>query len=236
MGKLWILPVIALLKSYLYDVKKLVIILSVLLGLFASSESVSQKKYASVVYVRAGLTAFVPWEEHGETLFFPGLTIGPGLRIIQGRDFALVATLPVTVGAAFAEWDYSYLGVDVPAMLECHFGSSTGNTDKPMGFMLGAGVGYHYAGEYYYDYYDYDYEDHDGENRQLDFWGLRLAAGVTFGKDQAGNGDRMMIMAQYSKNLASEKKYTAGLGFYLSLGNKNVPQAQPLAEQPVQSR
>lgn len=177
--------------------------------------------------MRLGVTVFAPWTEHGDGPVFPAFTFSPGVRIVQGSDFALVASLPLSVGIAFAEMDYSYLGIDVPAMLEFHFGSATGNTNKTAGFMLGAGAGYQYAGETYNPYMvgydDYDYWD-TATVHQLDFWGYRLQAGVTFGKEREGQyGDRSMILLQYGRSLASDKKYTIGVGFYMSVGNRRVP-------------
>lgn len=194
--------------------------MTILIAIFSSS-SFAQKKYESNVYLRAGLTLFFPWESHGDELFFPSLSIAPGFRIVQGNDFALIATLPVSAGIVLNTWNDSYFGFDVPAMLELHFASATGNSLKNRaGFMLGAGAGYHFAGDYRYPYH-YDYEDPNlYEYRQLDFWGYRLMAGVSFGKDATGAGDRLMILGQFGQSLASEKKYTIGIGIYGIVGNR----------------
>lgn len=207
--------------------KRLYFLIPVLF-LSLSFSSIAQKKYASNVYVRLGGSLFFPWESQGNALFFPALTIGPGFRIIQGTDFALIASLPISAGAVFNTYNESYFGFDAPAMLEMHFGSATGNSkDKSAGFVLGAGAGYHFTGDYRYPYY-YDYENPDYyEYRQLDFWGYRLLAGVSFGKDRTGSGDRGMIAVQYGRSLASDKKYTIGVGLYGIIGNTKKSEEPP---------
>ncbi|MGE5107902.1 MAG: hypothetical protein ACM3H8_10180, partial [Sphingobacteriales bacterium] len=117
------------------------------------------------------------------------ITISPGLRLIQGKDFALSLTAPISIGASSRSNTYLDLGVDLPAMLETHFGSATGNQDKvSLGGILGAGVAYHYS-KNYYDSFD---------DVKVSFGGYRFHGGISFSKDD--NGDRFLILASMVEN------------------------------------
>ena len=138
--------------------------------------------------------------------------------MIQGQDFALVLTLPVSVGVSSDDYAHvSYLAVDLPAMLEFNFGPATGNSASGQpGFMVGAGAGYLIAGQYGDNTNDEIYG-----TRQLDFWGWRLSCGVSFGKET--DGSRVMIAANYGRNFTVDKKSMVSLGLYLIMGNRKQP-------------
>ena len=56
------------------------------------------QKPASIRYFRGGPNLHIFGSEQSSLFVFPALNLTPGLRIIQGRDFALVMTMPISVG------------------------------------------------------------------------------------------------------------------------------------------
>ena len=189
-----------------------------MLIIFMSSSALAQKP-ASIGYFRVGLNVSFAAPQKGSDLFvMPALNITPGLRMIQGQDFALVLTLPVSVGISSDDYAHvTYLAVDLPAMMEFNFGPATGNSASGQpGFMVGAGAGYLIAGQYGDNINDDVYG-----TRQLDFWGWRLSFGVSFGKE--ADGSRVMIAANYGRNFTVDKKSMFSLGLYFIMGNRKEP-------------
>lgn len=192
---------------------------TLLILIFSMGSLAIAQKPSSVGYFRAGLNLTFAAPQKGSELFvMPALNITPGLRMIQGQDFALVLTLPVSVGISSDDYAHvTYLAVDLPAMLEFNFGPATGNSASGQpGFMVGAGAGYLIAGQYGDNTNDEIYG-----TRQLDFWGWRLSCGASFGKDT--NGSRVMIAVNYGRNFTIDKKSMISLGFYLIMGNRKEP-------------
>jgi hypothetical protein len=148
----------------------------------------------------------------------PALNVTPGLRMIQGQDFALVLTMPVSVGISSDDYaNVSYLALDLPVMLEFNFGPATGNSASGHpGVMIGAGAGYLIAGQYGDASNDAIYG-----TRQMDFWGWRLSFGMSFGKDP--DGTRIMLAANYGRNFTADQKSMASLGLYFIMGNCKEP-------------
>ena len=181
--------------------------------------SANAQKPASIGYFRLGANLNFASPEKGSDLFvMPALNVTPGLRMIQGQDFALVLTMPVSVGISSDDYAHvTYLAVDLPAMLEFNFGPATGNSASGQpGFMIGAGAGYLIAGQYA-DTND----DPENTTRQLDFWGWRLSFGVSFGKDP--DGTRVLLAANYGRNFTVDKKSMISIGLYFIMGNRKEP-------------
>ena len=187
---------------------------------FLACTAIAQKP-ASVGYFRVGLNLNFAAPQKGSDLFvMPALNITPGLRLIEGQDFALVLAMPLSVGISSDDYKHvTYLALDLPAMLEFHFGPATGNSVscRP-GFMLGAGAGYLVAGQYA----DYN-NDPENPTRQLDFWGWRLSFGMSFGNDP--DGTRVMIAASIGGNFTADQKSMSYIGLYFIMGNRKVPAA-----------
>lgn len=176
--------------------------------LFSAS---AQKK--GTFYGRFGGNIFFSGSKEKGPFFFPAISFAPGIRIAQSKDFALVLAAPISVGASIRSSNSSYLGIDAPATLEFNFGSAAGNNEKSrVGLMIGAGAGYHYAGNYAETYND-PYSDF----RHFDFWGYRLESGITFGK--GGNGSQIMILFNYGRGFSSEKRTMIGAGLVFTMGN-----------------
>jgi hypothetical protein len=182
-------------------------------ALLFSAPAIAQKP-ASIGYFRCGANLNFSWPEKGKIFLIPAFNLTPGLRIIQGTDFAIVITLPVSIGYSSDNYYHTgYFGLDVPAMLEFNFGAATGNSaTSGVGFMLGAGAGYQAVGSY--DNSSFNDEDQFSD---MDFWGYRLSFGASFGKDPTG--DRNMIVANFGQSLTQDRKYTISIGIYLILGN-----------------
>jgi hypothetical protein len=177
--------------------------------------SVVAQKPASIGYFRGGANLNFSWPEQGKLFCIPAFNLTPGLRIVQGTDFALVLTLPISAGYSSDNYYHTgYIGLDIPAMLEFNFGAATGNSaTSGVGFMLGMGAGYQTVGTY-----DNSSFNDEVEYSEMDFWGSRFSFGISFGKDPSG--DRSMIIAGYGKSFTVDKKYTISIGAYIILGNR----------------
>ncbi len=197
-----------------------------MITLFFGGPAIAQKP-ASIGYFRCGLNLNSSWPEKGRLFLFPAINLTPGLRILQGRDFAMALTLPISAGYSSDNYYHTgYFGLDVPAMLEFNFGAAAGNSaTSGLGFMLGAGAGYQIAGSYDNSSFDDEYRPGD-----MDFWGYRLNFGVSFGKDSTG--DRTMVVANFGKSFTPDRKYTVSIGFYMILGNRRkLTDRYPASEQ-----
>ena len=157
------------------------------------------------IYTRAGCNLFTSWLTNNDdkVIVVPALSLSLGLRLLQSDVAAVSITLPVSVG--FSSKSDSYLGVDLPAMLELHMGSATGNNENAsFGGMLGAGLGYNYSGNY---------------GIESDFWGYRLEAGVSFKSESSGNAALLLI--SYGRGIADSRKNLIAVGIHLVVGYKN---------------
>lgn len=184
-----------------------------LLGIifFLSLTGAAQQR--KVFYARFGGNIFLSGNKEKGPFFFPALSFAPGIRIAQSKDFALVLAAPLSIGSSNRSSGSSYLGFDVPATLELNVGAAAGNNEKShFGLMIGAGAGYHYAGNYE-DTYSNPYTDY----RQFDFWGYRLESGLCFGKDE--DGGRVMILFNYGRGFTADKKTVIGAGLLFTMGN-----------------
>jgi hypothetical protein len=171
-----------------------------------------------IFYSRAGANlTFASFNgNNGPLMFMPSLNITPGLRIIQGSDFALIATLPISWGKATNDFwlTYSEYGIDLPVMLEFNFGASTGNSKTSRtGITIGAGGGWLYMGEY--PYID---NQNNARTESLEIWGYRFNLGYSFGRDP--DGSRTMLMFNFGGSFFSNTRYTFSIGMYLIVGNR----------------
>lgn len=190
--------------------KKVIFLFSCLLFTLLFSAT-AQKR--DIFYFRFGGNIFFSGNKEKGPFFFPALSFAPGIRIAQSKDFALVLAAPISIGSSFRSSNSSYLGIDAPATLEFNFGSAAGNNENShFGFILGAGAGYHYAGNY-----ADTYTDPFSDFRHFDFWGYRLESGFTFGKE--GNGSQVMILFNYGRGFTAEKRTMIGAGLVFTMGN-----------------
>lgn len=114
------------------------IILTGICALFTCN-IIAQKK--SALNLNAGVSLFAGWKYNSGTTLLPSLTLSPGLKFLQAKDFTMVLDLPITAGWNFK--DGTYFGIDVPLMLNFHFGSAAANNDNAkFGIVTGAGLGY----------------------------------------------------------------------------------------------
>ncbi len=173
------------------------------------------QKYQSPLYLRGGFSLFASWVTYDHTVFFPGISVAPGIRLIQGDDMAVALSAPLTIGASFKNHDNTFLGLDLPVMMEFNFGTATGNASKPKaGFMLGAGIAFHHAGRYERDLFgdEISYE-------QVSFFGYRAIAGISFNKEKDGSAP--MITFSWGKPFNHVNKALIGIGASFILGNRN---------------
>ena len=156
---------------------------------FAQSES-------KLLYVRAGLSLFVAENKPGSDLiFFPGFTLAPGMRLMNGNNFALSLSSPISIG--WSGRNVSYFGFDAPIMFDISLGSAAGNPDKSnFGVILGAGLAYLYA-----ENVSTDYNTGLQGFSSADFTGPRFQLGFSFGKDQDNSAP--MVMFSYGRSWTS---------------------------------
>jgi hypothetical protein len=169
-------------------------------------------------YMRGGVSlTFASFNGNaGPVMFMPSLNLTPGLRIIQGTDFALTVTMPITVGKATNDFwlTYSEYGIDLPVMVELNFGAATANSKTSgNGITLGAGIGWLYMGEYQ------TIDDQNNiHNQSLEILGYRMNLGYSFGKDPSGS--RTMVMITYGGSPVYLTRSTFSIGIYFLMGNR----------------
>jgi hypothetical protein len=196
--------------------KRFILLLLLIAGILQMSALGQNDR--SRVYARAGGNiTFASFNgNNGPLMYMPSLNITPGLRVIQGTDFSLALTMPISFGKATNDFwtSYSEYGIDLPVMVEFDFGAATGNSKTSgNGVTVGAGIGWLYMGEYTYI---------DNQNiartQSLEILGYRLNFGYSFGKDPTGS--RTMVMATFGGTPMNQTKYTFSIGIYLVVGNR----------------
>ena len=101
----------------------------------------------SVFYARAGVSFFMAYNPTQTIMLYaPGVTVAPGIRMLQNRDAALTLSFPITLGWSRTK---AFADLDLPAMVDLHIGSAAGNNQNSrVGLVVGAGVAYLYAENY----------------------------------------------------------------------------------------
>jgi len=163
------------------------------------------------VYARAGCNLFTSWltNNNDKVIIVPALSLALGARLLQSDVAAVSVTLPVSAG--FSSKSDTYLGVDLPALLELHLGSATGNNEYArVGGILGAGLAYNYSGNYWEDSYG---------RIESDFWGYRFEAGISFKSELSGNAAILLI--SYGRGITDSHKNLIAIGIHLVMGHKN---------------
>jgi hypothetical protein len=152
----------------------------------------------SLFYARGGLSFFVAYNPTRTTMLYaPGVTVAPGIRILQNRDAALTLTVPLTLGWSRTN---AFADLDLPAMLDLHLGSAAGNNQNlSLGLVAGAGVAYLYAENH-----------HDGS---MHVAGLRCHAGISFGKKN--NDTRNLVLISYGESTTPSHDRVIGISFQL---------------------
>jgi len=160
-------------------------------------------------YFNAGASLFLPGNRQSEVAIFPAITLTPGLRLIQTKDFALVLGFPLSAGGTFKT--DTYLGIDLPVMLSLHFGSAAGNNDhSKFGIIIGAGAAYIDVLNFYDNLYF--------EKVHTQFWGQRFNAGISFKTDKDGGVPAMVF--SFGRSVNGRDAYMAGIGIHYVLSNK----------------
>ncbi|SHH57752.1 hypothetical protein SAMN04488109_4449 [Chryseolinea serpens] len=137
----------------------------------------------SVFYARAGVSFFMAYNPTQTIMLYaPGVTVAPGIRMLQNRDAALTLSFPITLGWSRTK---AFADLDLPAMVDLHIGSAAGNNQNSrIGLVVGAGVAYLYAENF--------------NERTLHVGGLRCHAGIAFGKKN--NDSRNLVLISYGES------------------------------------
>jgi hypothetical protein len=158
------------------------------------------------VFVTGGVSLFGGQDKNSEAAtVLPSVTIMPGIKFIDKKDFCFLVAAPISVGASDDEGDF-YLGVDLPLTLNINFGYGfTSDSKSKAGFFAGGGMAYHNS---YNESYDWDGMI---TSNHLRFAGYLIHTGVTvrFGKnDPEGILIRLSWLSQYPEH----KKNVIGIG------------------------
>ncbi len=142
-----------------------------------------------LLYFRGGVSLFMAENKPGSDLiFFPGFTLAPGMRLMNGDNFALSLSAPLSIG--WSGRNVSYFGFDAPIMFDISLGSAAGNPDKSnFGVIMGAGLAYLYA-----ENVSTDYTTGLQEFSSADFSGPRFQLGFSFDKED-DNGAPMVLFS-----------------------------------------
>jgi hypothetical protein len=182
------------------------------------SQLIAQKKPG---YVKGGLSFFVGGTKTSDELtFFPAITIGPGFRLINTKEFSVSTELPISAGVCYNDNTF-YFGIDVPASVNLNFGYGASDRSKAkFGWSAGVGKGYHYSyNEFYFDY--------DGdENSKLSLWGTLIQTSFFFRSKNSSDGGGS-IRFYYLSNFSSVPVRKAVLGIslltYINKQNNSHP-------------
>lgn len=169
-----------------------------------TDETTTGKK---IGYLRYGISILLPFNQQGNPIIFPGLTVAPGLRVFQTNNFIFSLNVPITTWGTF-KYDY-LLGIDLPIMIDVNIGAAAaGEQRSGMGFIVGIGYAYTDAVN--------NYDGEEGIYRRSDFWGWRLEFGIDIGKENQDN-DRDILFVHYGRSLADRRFWMVGIGLQVML-------------------
>jgi hypothetical protein len=179
-------------------------------------------------YFRAGMSLFVSgvgtddpaYQESGA--FFPGLTLNPGFRVINGSLISLAISAPLTIGFMLPEDDdYVSFGYDLPIAGEVTIGlGACSRKQQPFGLMIGYGVGHHRS--YYSDTDEYG----NKESSVVSFNGKLYYAGIILpiGRNKQVEDDEIkgiMIRFSYMEKVTPINPFAASIGILLLFKSAN---------------
>jgi hypothetical protein len=149
-----------------------------------------------LLYVRGGVSLFIAENKPGSDLiFFPGFTVAPGMRLMNGDNFAVSLSAPLSIG--WSGRNVSYFGFDAPIMFDISLGSAAGNPDKSnFGVIMGAGLAYLYA-----ENVSTDYTTGLQEFSSADFTGPRFQFGISFNKQYDNSAP--IVLFSYGRSWTS---------------------------------
>jgi hypothetical protein len=158
-------------------------------------------------YMRYGFSVLLPFNQQGNPVIFPGLTIAPGLRVFQTNDFIFSLSFPITAWGTF-KYDY-LLGIDIPAMIDINIGAAAaGDQRSKMGYIVGFGYGYIDAVN--------NYDNEEGMYKRSDFWSWRIEFGIDIGKENNDN-DRDILFLNYGRSLSDRRFWMVGLSLQVMM-------------------
>ena len=182
-------------------------VFSLLIAIFGTA----QKR--SVFNFSGGLSLLAGWKNNEGNTLLPSITLSPGIKFIQSKNFALVVDLPVTAGWNFKKG--TYFGIDVPLMLNLNFGSAAANNDSArFGILIGAGLGYTNLANYEVVNTSPITQTHI--TGHTEFWGYRFKLGASFNA-RKNNGNAPAIVFNFGKSINSNQGYLAGISLLLML-------------------
>ena len=171
-------------------------------------------QHLPIGYFKAGVGLQTAWTDEDHILFFPGITISPGIRMIQGKEFALTLSTPITFGATFKS--DTWAGFDLPAMVDFSIASAADNDLKSkLGFVVGAGVAYFYATNYY--------DEELFEKVHTEFWGWRFQSGISLGKF----GEKCLLLFSYGRSMSGNNGHVFGIHIQLILNGTTSVKDNP---------
>ena len=100
-------------------------------------------------FICGGFSLLGGWDHRSRNgTFLPSITLIPGVKFVQKKDFSVFAALPASFGISLQNDENSktitYAGADLPLTLNMNIGGGFNKNSKSnTGFFCGAGMGYH---------------------------------------------------------------------------------------------
>jgi hypothetical protein len=176
--------------------------------------SIGIAQHLPIGYFKAGLGLQTAWTDEDHIAFFPGITVGAGIRMIQGKDFELILSAPITFGATLKS--HVFAGFDLPAMIDLNIASAAhNNSESKLGFVVGAGVAYFYITNYY--------DDEIPEKIHIEFWDWRFQSGISLGRF----GENRLFTVSYGRSMTGNNGHVFGMHAQASFGGTKRSKTNP---------
>jgi hypothetical protein len=217
------------LANYRWKILLIIFLTTIILNQQANAQTLNTDPQRNKLpFFRAGLSLFVSgvgtddpqYQESGA--FFPGLTLNPGFRIINGSLISLAISAPLTIGFMLPEDDdYVSFGYDLPIAGEVTIGmGACSRKQQPFGLMVGYGVGHHRS--YYSDIDEYG----NKHSSVVSFNGKLLYTGLIFpiGRNAQEDTDGLkgiMIRISYMEKVSPLNPFSVSVGAILLFKSLN---------------
>lgn len=139
-------------------------------------------------------------------ILLPAITIFPGFKLIQKKEFSLLAGTPASIGLVIKD-DHFSIGVDLPISVSMISGFGFSNQSKKrIGFFLGGGAGYHNS------FNEIDLSDGSTEKNHVRFIGFLMHAGIIVPESKTDNKNGVLIRLSWMSEYPDHEKNVFGIG------------------------
>lgn len=158
-------------------------------------------------FITGGVSVFGGKDKKSKDITaLPAITIMPGIKFINKKEFCFLVAAPLSIGASDDEGDF-YIGVDLPLTLNMNFGYGFTNYSKSKsGFFVGGGIAYHNS---YNEAYDWN--DAAVRTDHLRFTGYLIQTGITF-RFEKDDPEGILIRLSWLSEYPDHTKNVIGIG------------------------